>query len=273
MMYTTLRLPTVIKTIHQLKSVHLKRDVELEIYSPDQFLGNERVNLLLLNDGQDLAQMNMEELLTSLYDRWKIEPTVVIGIRAGTERLQEYGVANIPDFKKRGSKAQAYTDFIIQELLPFVQGEVAVPINGKRAIAGFSLGGLTAFDIAWHHDQYFDAVGVFSGSFWWRKKDLNAGYTDDDRILHQLIRDTTNHPALKFWLMTGTDDELADRNHNFIIDSIDDTIDVIKELLKKGYKKPRDVFYYEMVGGKHDVPTWGRAMPAFLIWAFGKQGI
>lgn len=269
-MYTTLTLPTVIKTTLQLKSVYLKREVELEIFSPNNLLGNERVNLLLLNDGQDLAQMDMEATLNALYKSWKIEPTVVVGVKASTERVLEYGVAGKLDFKKRGSKAQAYTDFIIKELLPFIQRQVDININGKRAFAGFSLGGITAFDIAWNNDNYFDAVGVFSGSFWWRKKDLNAGYTDDDRIVHEMIRDTKTNPAVKFWLMTGTNDEVADRNHNFIIDSIDDTIDVVKELTKKGYQRPHDIFYYEMVGGKHDVPTWGKAMPKFLEWAFRK---
>lgn len=269
-MYTTLLLPTVIKTLHQIQSVYLKRTVEIEIFSPDHLMGNERVNLLLLNDGQDLEQMEMEQMLNNLYEKWKIEPTVVVGIKASDERVLEYGIAGRPDFKKRGSKAQFYTDFIIKELLPYVQSEVKATINGKRAIAGFSLGGLTAFDIAWNNDNYFDAVGVFSGSFWWRKKDLNAGYTDNDRILHQMVREAKINPALRFWLMTGTDDELADRNHNFIIDSIDDTIDVVKELMQKGYKRPHDIFYYEMVGGKHDVPTWAKAMPAFLTWAFGK---
>ena len=269
-MYTTLTLPTVIKTILQLKSVYLKREVALEIFSPNNLLGNERVNLLLINDGQDLAQMDIEATLNALYKSWKIEPTVVVGIKASTERVLEYGVAGKLDFKRRGSKAQAYTDFIIKELLPFIQRQVDININGKRAIAGFSLGGITAFDIAWNNDNYFDAVGVFSGSFWWRKKDLNAGYTDNDRIVHEMIRDTKTNPAIKFWLMTGTNDEVADRNHNFIIDSIDDTIDVVKELMKKGYQRPHDIFYYEMVGGKHDVPTWGMAMPKFLEWAFGR---
>ncbi len=269
-MYTTL-LPAVIKTTHEIESAFLKRTVELDIYSPEHLLGNETVNLLLLNDGQDLPEMDLENMLNELYEKWSIEPTVVIGIKASEERVLEYGVAGKPDFKKRGSKAQAYTDFVIKELMPYVQSEVNVTINGKRAFAGFSLGGLTAFDIAWNNDNYFDAVGVFSGSFWWRKKDLNAGYTDDDRILHQLIRETEGKPAVKFWLMTGTNDELADRNHNFIIDSIDDTIDVVKELMKKGYQRPDDIFYYEMVGGKHNVPTWGKVMPKFLEWAFGKK--
>ena len=88
-----------------------------------------------------------------------------------------------------------------------------------------------------------------------------------------MISETAGKPAIKFWLMTGTEDETADRNHNFIIDSIDDTIDVVKELLKKGYLRPKDIFYYEMVGGKHDVQTWAKAMPKFLEWAFVRTAV
>lgn len=272
-MYTTFTFADVIKANAILKSAYLKREVELEIFMPDNLLGNESVNLLLINDGQDLAHMDMESTLNLLYQKRLIEPTVVIGIKAGVDRVLEYGIAGKPDFKKRGSKASAYTDFIIKELIPFINVEIGISIHGKRAFAGFSLGGITAFDIAWNNDGFFDAVGVFSGSFWWRKKDLSANYTDNDRIVHQMIRETKTKPDVKFWLMTGTDDETADRNHNFIIDSIDDTIDVVKELLYKGYQRPKDIFYYEMVGGKHDVETWGKAMPKFLEWAFPKIGI
>ncbi len=272
-MYTSFTFPDVIKANHKLKSAYLKREVELEIFMPDNLLGNECVNLLLINDGQDLAQMEMELTLSTLYQKWIIEPTVVIGIKASTERVLEYGIAGKPDFKKRGSKAKAYSDFITHELMAFVKSEINININGKRAIAGFSLGGITAFDIAWNHDNHFDVVGVFSGSFWWRKRDLSADYTDEDRIVHEMIRETEDKPKVKFWLMTGTDDETADRNHNFIIDSIDDTIDVVKELLKKGYQRPNDIFYYEMVGGKHNVETWAKVMPKFLEWAFAKNSI
>lgn len=260
---------SIIKTTYQIKSKFLQRTVEVDIYTPENLLGNELVNLLLVNDGQDLAQMELEKSLAALYGKWKIEPTIVVGIKAGEERLLEYGIANRPDFKSRGNKAVLYNSFVIDELLPFVHKQVP-NINGKTAFAGFSLGGLTAFDIAWNNPGVFDSVGVFSGSFWWRKKDLSDGYTEDDRILHEMVAEAEEKQALKFWLMTGTDDEKADRNQNFIIDSIDDTIDVIKELMKKGYKRPEDIFYYEMVGGKHDVPTWGKAFPKFLEWAFGR---
>lgn len=272
-MYTTMLLPEIIKTEKTIQSKYLKRGVEVEIFVPDNLLGNEQLNLLLLNDGQDTEALELQSTVARLYGQNKIEPLVVVAIKASKDRLLEYGVAGIPDFQDRGSKAQSYTDFVIKELIPFVQTHVDFPINGKRAFAGFSLGGLTAFDIAWNNDNYFDAVGVFSGAFWWRKKDLRDGYTDNDRILHQRIIDTKTKPELKFWLMTGTEDEVADRNKNFIIDSIDDTIDVIKELLNKGYKRPDDIAYYEMVGGKHELPTWAKAMSPFLIWAFGKKNL
>ena len=102
----------------------------------------------------------------------------------------------------------------------------------------------------------FNKVGVFSGSFWWRSKELGKGYTDGDRIMHSIIRNTAARPALKFWLQTGTKDETADRNKNGIIDSIDDTVDLIRELENKGYTRPADIQYVEMVGGTHNVATW-----------------
>jgi enterochelin esterase family protein len=87
--------------------------------------------------------------------------------------------------------------------------------------------------------------------------------------MHRIIRESKVKPDLKFWLQTGTLDETADRNKNGIIDSIDDTIDLIAELEAKGFKRPNDIQYLEMVGGKHDMATWAKAMPQFLIWAFG----
>jgi enterochelin esterase-like enzyme len=267
-MYTLTNLPTILKVKHQLNSVYLKRVVELEFLYPEELLNYEKLNLLLLNDGQDLVELNLENTLVDLYSKRAIEPFLIVAISASIDRLQEYGVAGVPDFKGRGSKAAAYTNFIIKELYPFIETTMKLPVNGKRAIAGSSLGGLSAFDIAWNNESFFDAVGVFSASFWWRKKDLHDGYQNSDRIMHQVIKNHPGKPELKFWLMTGTEDETSDRNHNYIIDSIDDTIDIIKELIDKGYQRPSDIRYYEMVGGAHNVATWAKVFPSFLCWAF-----
>ena len=270
-MYTLMPSPEVITRVHMLKSSFLKRDVELKIHVPDQLMGNETLHLLLLNDGQESDNLKLTEALQDLYAQGKIDPVVAVSITAGEERIQEYGVAGNPDFMNRGAKAAVYTSFITEELLPFLERELTYPITGKKAIAGFSLGGLSAFDIAWNNGDLFDAAGVFSGSFWWRKKDLKDGYSDEDRIMHEVIKNTVVKPDVKFWLMTGTQDEQADRNRNFIIDSIDDTIDVIKALMAKGFQRPDDIGYYEMVGGTHHISTWAKAFPAFLCWAFARK--
>jgi hypothetical protein len=54
------------------------------------------------------------------------------------------------------------------------------------------------------------------------------------------------------------------------MDSIDDTLDFIKELAEKGYDAEKDICYVNYEDGRHDIPTWGKAMPGFLLWAFAQ---
>ena len=133
-------------------------------------------------------------------------------------------------------------------------------------------GGLSAFDIGYRHPASFAKIGVFSGSFWWRKKAyVKSDVADRSRILLDVIRDSKFALHLQFWFQTGTEDEKADRNNNGVIDSIDDTLDLIKELKEKGYSYPGDITYVEITGGKHDLPTWEKIFPQFVKWAFGRK--
>jgi enterochelin esterase family protein len=252
-----------------INSEALGREVVCDILTPDELDQTQPLNLLLLNDGQEAGSLEIKQSLQSLYNNNSIKPVAIVAIHAGEERLQEYGVAGKPDFKKRGAKADSYTEFIKDELLPAIAELFPATAFETTAFAGFSLGGLSALDIAWNNPGLFNKVGVFSGSLWWRSKELGKGYTDADRIAHAMIRNTPAKPALKFWLQTGTNDETADRNKNGIIDSIDDTIDLIKELEAKGYQRPDDIRYVEIIGGSHNTATWAKAMPKFLLWAFG----
>jgi len=253
-----------------IKSAILNRDVTCTLLMPEEGTIAQPLHLLLLNDGQELEALQLTDTLENLYERNSIKPLLVVAIHAGEERLQEYGIAGKPDYKNRGDKADLYTQFVVTELLPQIHETTGIEHFESTAFAGFSLGGLTAMDIAWNNPTLFDKVGAFSASFWWRSKDLSKGYTDGDRLMHAMLKATEGKPDLKFWLQTGTKDETADRNKNGIIDSIDDTIDIIKELQNKGYERPADIHYLEVVGGTHDTTTWGKAMPKFLCWAFGK---
>ncbi|MBS1488038.1 MAG: hypothetical protein JST43_10675 [Bacteroidetes bacterium] len=230
--------------------------------------------LLLLNDGQDLEKLKVKETIEQLTAEGIIHKIIVAAVTAG-DRMQEYGVAARRDYLKRGSRARAYTKYIVSELIPYLTYRYPVDPHSRHTIAGCSMGGLSALDIAWHHAALFSKVGAFSGSFWWRKRDSKSRLYSDtrDRIMHQQIRSGRKKADMKFWFEAGTEDEKSDRNKNGIIDSIDDTLDLVAELTKKGYRPFHDIQYLEVKDGHHNIETWAAAMPAFLTWAFEKSSI
>jgi len=251
----------------------LQRQVEVEIFTPPNLDPSRKYPLLVLNDGQDSEAVKLKSTLEKLVGDQAIPEIIVAAVIAG-DRMQEYGVAYRHDYHGRGKLAKAYADYICHELVPYLQ--YRYPITSEvmqRAIAGYSLGGLSAIDIVWNQPQIFGRAGVFSGSFWWRKRDSSSFFYSDyrDRLMHLQVRRSKFKPGLKFWFQAGTRDENNDRNKNGVIDSIDDTMDLISELTRKGYRPFHDIQYLEIKDGHHNAETWAQAMPHFLIWAFGPQ--
>ncbi len=261
--------------IHELidfPSVHLQRTVRIKIFLPpgfDPFQATEYPSLYF-NDGQDMKALKMSETLQQVYQHNSLQKLLVIAVHAG-DRGQEYGTASQLDYKQRGRKARQYGNFITQELVPMVRSiyhASAKPTD--TCIAGFSLGGLSALDIAWDYPDIFAKVGLFSASLWWRSQAYTPDDPDGHRIMHQIIRDSVIRPGFRFWLQTGTNDETEDRNNNGIIDSIDDTMDLIRELEKLSYRQGHDIRYVEVKGGYHNQATWHKVMPDFLHWMFSR---
>jgi enterochelin esterase-like enzyme len=252
----------------------LKRTVDVEILLPPNYsMTKKKFPLLVLNDGQDNQAIRVKETLERLIQEKSIPEIIVVGIVAG-DRMQEYGTASKNDYEGRGKAAKNYSRYVVEELIPYLLYRYPVePAALYHAIAGYSLGGLSAIDICWNYPGVFSKTGVFSGSLWWRRRDAKSRFYSDnrDRLMHQQIRKGKFKPGLKFWFETGTLDEAGDRNKNGVIDSIDDTLDLISELTKKGYRPFHDIQYLEIKNGKHHSNTWAEAMPHFLIWAFGEQ--
>lgn len=260
--------------IDTLYSHHLKRNVRFRWMAPGGYRESESpLGLLLMNDGQDFEPLKLDKTLAMAFEDSQSKPFLYVGIETNVRRIQEYGIASSADFKGRGSRAADYTRFIILELLPFLEEAFNLsPLKEDRYFCGMSLGGLSAFDIVLNYPHLFGGAGVFSGSFWWRKTAYIPGdLPDRSRIILNVIQNSPFAPHLRFWLQCGSEDEKADRNKNGVIDSIDDTQDVILELQRKGYTGPEAITYREVTGGRHDLPTWGRVFPEFLRWAFGSN--
>lgn len=253
-----------------IASRSLKRLVMVDLYLPKNICDPSGLSLLLINDGQDLDEIPFDKLYNDLLQQKLVQPMICVGIHANKNRKHEYGTANQLDYAGRGTKAKAFQLFVLHELLPFIKNEYAISEFKTQGYAGFSLGGLSALDTVWNHPDVFSRVGVFSGSLWWRSKSLQDDYDDDKhRIMHHEIRQGKYEPGLKFFFTTGSLDETEDRNNNGVIDSIDDTLDLINELEKIGYERDEDIQYINYEDGKHDITTWGRALPGFLKWGWG----
>ena len=270
-----LKKESIIKSviIDDFYSAALKRRVKMEVLLPPWYdeTTDHHFPVLYINDGQSLKDDKMREALIDCYHRGVIPPVIVVGIHAHN-RMQEYGVGASPDYRNRGGKANKYSRFMTNELMPLINKNFRTKTGAvNTAIAGFSLGGLSALDIAWNNPQLFSCIGVFSGSLWWRSKGYKDGYNDaTDKIAHNMIRNSRKREGLRLWFQCGTNDEAADRNNNGVIDSIDDTLDLIHELQHIGYQLKKEIDYVEVANGFHNEKTWGDVMPLFLEFAFSK---
>jgi len=258
--------------IHQrvIYSEYLEREVIIDVYLPAESYENNIYDLLLINDGQDLRIMDFGTLADSLVASGSVEPLICVGIHCSDDRINEYGTICRADYMGRGAKAGLYSKFIFDELLPYLHSEFNIISFKNKSFAGFSLGALSALDIVWNHPNEFVRAGVFSGALWWRRRGYeDEGYNwEKDRIMHLQVQKGNLHPTLNFFFECGRLDETADRNNNGIIDSIEDTTDLIADLKALGYTDEQ-IFYLELEDGRHDAETWKRAFPAFLKWGWG----
>lgn len=254
--------------IRAYASRYLTHPRSVEVFlPPEPYPPVSRTRLLIMNDGQDADAIGLSRTLARLHNGRRIAPLVVAAVHATHARLHEYGTAGVANASGLGGCAAAYSAFVCEELLPELRLRYGFdPGPRHTAIAGFSLGGLMAFDIAWAHPELFGAVGVFSGSFWWRTDDSSVRAKVASRIMHRKVRSSASLPPLRMWLQAGTEDETSDRDGDGIIDAIQDTTELVDTLAERGYRRGRDIVYREVEGGRHDQATWGRILPEFLEW-------
>ena len=240
-----------------------KRDVRVFL-PPGYHASNAHYEVLYVNDGQEVDALGLQETLARLTADRLIRPIIAVAIPTNDDRLREYGTSIAPNRAGLGDLAADYEHFIIDELMPFIDG--AFRTQPGATFTGVSLGGLSAFDIAWNNPDRFATVGVMSGSFWWRAADDETRIDPGRRIAHSLVRRATAPPSSRFWFQAGTRDEVSDQDGDGVIDAIQDTLELIDTLRRAGCPAG-DVAYVEVDGGRHDFETWRRVLPAFLTWA------
>lgn len=144
-----------------------------------------------------------------------------------------------------------FATMLVDEMLPWLRSEFALPGDGETILAGLSLTGLSAVHAALKSGDVFTRVLSQSGSFWW-----------NDEWLSQNI-DTFPASNTAFRIVVG--DEESDEN----VDHGDGLIQVVSQrdgclrmrdaLLAKGHP----VSYAEYHGG-HQLAPWREELAGSL---------
>lgn len=258
------------ETEDKVYSRHLQKHIQLSILNTPVPNDKNAFNLLLINDGQDMLKLRVKEIVDSLYKKDRIKPLVVVGIHPD-DRMQLYGVAGIQDYMNNGTRTAKYSAFVYDELYFYIKEKTGVRKFNSITIAGCSLGGLSAFDIAWDHADRINKVGIFSGSFWYRDIDTSSPEYNDEknRIMLNKLRSSRKRPKLKYWFYAGGEEEKSDRDKDGLIDVVDDSYDIIK-MIKSKQGTSDNITFFEKKDGRHDYDSWSHVFPQFLLWAVGK---
>lgn len=288
--------------------VFAPEQIKVAVYLPpdcdNAMAAGRRYPVLYANDGQDMPAVGLQPTLTRLYREHAIEPVIVVAIDMLADRASGYGLSDRATARSVvggskigpiGTRAQDYSAWVATALVPYIDAHYRTlqSVSG-RTMLGWSLGALNAFNLGWQYPDVFGRVGAFSPSFWLAADRSNAAAIEHTRLVQGMVDRGERRAGLKMkiWFAVGTAEETSDRDGNGIIDAINDVLDVVegyrggdgfkaRGLKQLGYSvnldyarhpsRNADVALFLLQGGKHNQAAWGKMLPPFLLWAYGRH--
>ncbi|MGM0508446.1 MAG: alpha/beta hydrolase-fold protein [Fusobacteriota bacterium] len=225
----------------------------MQIFLPDSYSENsdKKYPVMYMHDGQNLftsktgssVHWDVKNTVKRLIKEDKINDIIVVGIYNSSDRAKEYVPYATEDWDTGG--AAEYSEFIIDEIIPYVESKYRIKSNREnRGIMGSSFGGISALWMGLNYSDTFSMVGAFSPSIW----------TGNHQILKEIEK-----KDIKIWLDTG----------EFEFDpAIRNLIDIMEE---KGYEYGDDFVYYEHIGAYHNEEAWAERYEDAILFLQGDE--
>ena len=236
---------------HKFKSNLLDNERTLWIYTPYGYDNSEtKYGILILFDGSSyITWVPTSTILDNLIAEDLIPPMIAVFVNHPTQALRNQEL----------SCSEAFTQFLVEELVPWIRNTHRVSENpALTIIGGSSNGGLGATYAAFRHPEIFGNVLSQSGAFMYNPPEENEP--------EWLIRQIKASPLLPihFHLDCGLMEiSRAETNTPSILESNRHLRDV---LLEKGYK----VHYQEFNGG-HEYINWRGQIADGLLALLGSR--
>ena len=236
---------------------------DVSAYLPPGYDADEKpYPVLFMHDGQNIwddhtccfghTGWEINVTLDSEIAAGHVRPIVVIGAASTQNRNNEYGLDD--------ATTAAFEQFQVTELQPHALAQVRWDGN-KVAIAGSSLGGLMAMELALRHPDVYAEAASLSGAFW------------PGMDTHDALRDhfaAIGKQSLAMYLDSGG--ALADDS-----DGAADTAEIRDMAVSFGWQRadspactpgPDAVCYYLDAGATHDELAWKARAWRFLRFLF-----
>ena len=242
-------------------SEHLEVDRDITIYLPPGY-GDDakrRFPVFYIQDGQNLfdpetafirgKHWRLGETAGRLILAGRVAPVVIVGVGNGGEsRIDEY--TPWPDERRgEGGRADLYGRFLVEELMPFVDGRVRTETGPRSTgLGGASLGGLVSLYLALARPDVFGSVAALSPSVWWHRSSIL-----------RTVRSLRDRPDVRIWLDIGSEEG---RSHVKRVRLLRDA------LRAKGWNRGSRMAYLEAEGAVHDEFAWGERAGAILEYLF-----
>src|SRR6266403_1193540 len=238
---------------------------DILVYLPRGYgrLSRRRYPVLYLQDGQNVfdaatsfsgVEWSMDETAERLIKENLIEPLIIVAVaNMGEERIHEYaptrGVIGAKAKRNKRSKglARKYGYFLAEELKPYIDRKYRTkPGPEFTGLGGSSLGGLVTLAIGILYPDAFRRLMVMSPSVWW-----------DNFAIYRLVDSIERKPPLKIWVDTGTAEP-----------GWEQTRELCKRLVEKGWKVGKDILYMEADHGDHSEGAWAARVEPALRFLF-----
>jgi predicted alpha/beta superfamily hydrolase len=200
--------------------------------------------VIYMHDGQNVfdaatsafgIEWQVDEAIVNLAEAGEMQPLIAVGIYNTSDRSAEY----LP-----GDTADAYMDFIIGKLKPFIDSAYrTIPGPESTLTCGASAGGLVSFMLAWEHPQVFSKAICMSPA-------LKVRTIDYVKVVKE---GPENKPKQFFYIYNGGRELEAE-----LLPGIEEMIDVLNS---KGYSAGRDYQFIVDPEGLHEEAAWAEQFP------------
>lgn len=223
--------------LFECKGLEYKRPIT--VWVPDSYSEkSEPSAVIYMHDGQNLFEpeasfggndWKVDETITKLLSQKAIKNCIVVGIPNSPDRMKELNLES-----KLG---KAYAEFVINEVMPFVNGKFNTSKKPEdNIIAGSSMGGLMSFQMAMEYPEIFGKAACFSSAFPYTFSQIMAKVAKSDNLPFNS----------KIYIDTG---DLEDR----ITLSYHEMYDL---LIQKGFVEGKNLMGYEAKNAIHTESAW-----------------